>query len=266
MHWGMFKNLGRRELMNHQHKKHYFIALGSMLIFCLCSPVVYAQMSPPEMLKNADEARGNAEGIQWEITMDSFEKGREQHRTLQVNARGHNSLANTLAPANVKGQKLLMLDRNMWFAKPGLSKAVPISPRQKLMGNAANGDIASTNYAGDYKITNTSEGEVDGEPCLLMDLQALDSRATYDRIKYWVSNKRLVGIKAEFYTVSGKMFKTAKFEYKNSITINEKLRDFISKMVITSAIIKEDITTLHFNKPVLKKITDATFNLNLLTK
>jgi outer membrane lipoprotein-sorting protein len=254
--------------MNQQHKKKYFIALGFIFIFCLSVSVsaVDAQMSPKEMLQKADEARGNAEGIQWEISIDSIEGGREQHRKLRVYARGYNSLADTLAPANVKGQKLLMQDRNMWFAKPGLSKAVPISPRQKLMGNAANGDIASTNYSGDYKITHTLEDEVNGESCLILDLHAVDNRATYDRIKYWISKERLVGLKAEFYTVSGKMFKTATFEYKNSITINEKPREFISKMVITSAIIKDDVTTMHYSKPVLKKVSDATFNLNLLTK
>jgi outer membrane lipoprotein-sorting protein len=223
-------------------------------------------MSPKEILQKADEARGNAEGIQWELTIDSIEGGREQHRTFRVNARGYNSLADYLAPANVKGQKVLMLDRNMWFAKPGLSKAVPISPRQKLIGLAANGDIASTNYSGDYKITHTAEGKLGGEDCILLDLQAVDSRATYDRIRYWISRERLVGLKAEFYTVSGKMFKTAIFEYKNSITINEKPREFVSKMIITSAIIKEDVTAMYFKNPVFKKVPDAIFNLNLLTR
>ena len=254
--------------MNQQNNKSYFILLGFILIFCLSITVsaVHAQMSPKEMLQKADEARGNLEGIQWEISLDSIEGGREQHREVRVIARGYNSHVDTLAPANVKGQKLLMQDRNMWFAKPGLSKAVPISPRQKLMGGAANGDIASTNYTSDYKIIHTSEGKVNSETCLIMDLQAMDNRATYDRIKYWVSTERLVGIKAEFYTVSGKMFKTAIFEYDNSITINEKPREFISKMIITSAIIKDDVTTMHYSKPVLKKVSDATFNLNLLTK
>jgi outer membrane lipoprotein-sorting protein len=258
----------RRKMMNQQNNKSYFILLGFILIFCLSITVsaVHAQMSPKEMLQKADEARGNLEGIQWEISLDSIEGGREQHREVRVIARGYNSHVDTLAPANVKGQKLLMQDRNMWFAKPGLSKAVPISPRQKLMGGAANGDIASTNYTSDYKIIHTSEGKVNSETCLIMDLQAMDNRATYDRIKYWVSTERLVGIKAEFYTVSGKMFKTAIFEYDNSITINEKPREFISKMIITSAIIKDDVTTMHYSKPVLKKVSDATFNLNLLTK
>ncbi len=257
--------------MKQKHKIHYLIALGSVLIFCLCvssaaAQTAQTQLSPKDMLRKADEARGNAEGIQWEISIDSIERGRDQHRTMRVNARGYNSLADTLAPANLKGQKLLMQDRNMWFAKPGLSKAVPISPRQKLIGGAANGDIASTNYAGDYNIIHTAEGNLSGEACLIMDLKAVDSRATYDRIKYWISKEHLVGLKAEFYTVSGKMFKTATFEYKNSVTINEKPREFISKMVITSAIIKEDVTTMNYSKPEFKKVSDATFNLNLLTR
>jgi hypothetical protein len=212
------------------------------------------------------EARGNAEGVEWEIAIDSIEGGRQQERTLRVTARGFNSLAEFLAPPNVKGQKLLMLDRNMWFAKPGLSKAVPISPRQKLVGGAANGDIASTNYAGDYKVVQGLEDTVNREPCYLFDLTAVDKKATYDRIKYWISKERLVGLKAEFYTVSGKMFKTATFEYKNSITVDGKEREFISKMVITSAVLKEDVTTMNFRKVLIKKVPDSIFNLNLLTR
>lgn len=221
-------------------------------------------MTPEEILKKSDEARGNKDGIEWEIVLHSVESGRTQDETLRVAARDFNSLAEMLAPAKVKGQKLLMLDRNMWFIKPGLSKAVPISPRQKLLGAAANGDIASTNYAGDYKITGTAEEEVEGEPCHRFDLLAVDKKATYDRIRYWISKERLVGVKAEFYTVSGKMFKTAAFEYDNSITLDGAPRPFISRMVIRSTVNQADVTTMDFRNIVLKKIPDAMFNLNLL--
>jgi hypothetical protein len=183
-----------------------------------------------------------------------------------VTARTFNSLAEFLAPANVRGQKILMLDRNMWFVKPGLSKAVPISPRQKLIGGAANGDIASTNYAGDYKVVHTAEDTFNGEQCYVFDLEAVDKKATYDRIKYWISKERLAGVKAEFYTVSGKLFKTATFEYENSMNIDNTPRPFISKMVITSAVIKEDVTTMRYRKIVFKRVSDSTFNLNLLVK
>jgi hypothetical protein len=254
--------------MSQKFKKQCFVILGFILVAFLSvsAPMVNAEISDKEMLQRSDEARGNKEGIQWVISMDSMENGREQQRKLRVTAKGYNSLIDTLAPGNVKGQKLLMQDRNMWFAKPGLSKAVPISPRQKFMGTAANGDIASTNYAGDYKIVSTQEDTINDEACLVMNLQAIDSKATYDRIKYWVSKDRLLGLKSEFYTVSGKMFKTAIFEYHNSVTLNEQPRNFISKMIITSAIVKDDVTVIKYSKPSLKKVSDAAFNLNLLTQ
>jgi hypothetical protein len=183
-----------------------------------------------------------------------------------VKARGHNSLAEFTSPPKVKGQKLLMLDRNMWFVKPGLRKPVPISPRQKLMGGAANGDIASTNYAGDYEPASMSDGDVNGEPCYLLDLRAVNKKVTYDRIMYWISKQRLVGVKADFYTVSGKRFKSATLEYDNSITVNQSTRPFVSKMIITDPVIKENITVMSYGKVTIKKIPDSAFNLNLLVR
>ena len=219
-----------------------------------------------KVLAASDRARGNLAGIQWKITIDSRENGRSQKRELRLKARDVNSLAEFTAPAKVKGRKLLMRDRNMWFIKPGLKKPVPISPRQKLMGGASNGDIASTNYAGDYKIAAASEETVNGEACWVFDLAALDHKVTYDKIRYWISKKRLVGVKAEFYTVSGKLFKTATFEYDNRIYVHGKAVPFVSKMEITDALIKQNITTLYYSRIKVTPVPDAAFDLNLLVR
>jgi hypothetical protein len=227
---------------------------------------VLAEMTPREILSGADRARGNVEGVEWEIEIESVERGRTQKRTLRVTARGYHSLAEFLSPAKVKGRKLLMIDRNMWFIKPGLRKPVPISPRQKLMGGASNGDIASTNYAGDYEPTSISEDTVNGETCFLLDLKATNKKATYDRIMYWISKGRLVGIKADFFTVSGKKFKSATFEYENSIMVEGRPMPFVSKMVITDAVIQSNVTTMTYEKVTVKKIPDSAFNLNLLVR
>jgi Outer membrane lipoprotein-sorting protein len=241
-----------------------FVMLLSGIVFC--SRPVFAEMTPKEILEKSDEARGSVKGIEWEIKLESIENGRKQSRTLKIKARDFNSLAEFISPPKVKGRKLLMIDRNMWFIKPGLRKPVPISPRQKLMGSASNGDIASTNYTGDYDATLVSEDTVKGELCYLLDLTAINKKVTYDRIKYWVSKKRLVGVKAEFFTVSGKIFKSATFEYGNSIPIEGKPKPFVSKMIITDAVIKENVTTMTYSKIRLKKIPDSTFNLNLLVR
>ena len=79
-----------------------------------------------------------------------------------------------------------------------------------------------------------------------------------------LSKKRLLGIKADFFTISGKKFKSAVFEYDNKIKVNGQTSPFISRMIITDAVIKNNITTMTFHKVKVKKIPNSTFNLNLL--
>ncbi|MCP3898768.1 MAG: outer membrane lipoprotein-sorting protein [Desulfobacteraceae bacterium] len=238
-----------------------------LVITCLTASYADEIKTPDEILKSADLSRGSDTGLEWTIKIESIEKGKKQNNTLKLKASNFNSLAEFLAPAKVKGRKLLMRDRNMWFVKPGLSKPVPISPRQKLLGGASNGDIASTNYAGDYSIAEFKEdAEFNGQPCYLFDLKAKNKKVTYDKIRYWISKEKLIGVKADFFTISGKLFKTATFEYNNKIKLNNESRLFVSKMIITNSVFKNDITTMHYSKIKIKRISNSTFNINMLTK
>ena len=248
--------------------KRFITILSVMVVLGIASDTkpALAAMTPQEILARADQARGNVEGIEWKVKINSIENGRKRSQTIRLKVRSFNVLAESLSPPKVKGRKILMIDRNMWFIQPGLRKPVPISPRQKLQGGASNGDIASTNYAEDYEAVSLSEDSVDGEPCTLFDLKATSKKATYDRIKYWISKERFVGVQAEFFTVFGKVLKSATFEYENSLKIRGALRPFISKMVITDAVVKENITTMTYSKPKLKRIPDSAFNLNLLVR
>jgi hypothetical protein len=225
-----------------------------------------AQMSDHDILKKADEARGNLAGIEWEVSVVSNEKERNNFITYFVQARAFDIMANTLAPPKYKDNKLLMVNSNMWFYKPGLTKPFPISQRQKLMGNASYGDIAATNYADDYTISSTGTDLLDKTMCYVYDLKAAKKECTYDRIKYWVSKEKLVGIQAEYYTLSGKVFKTAKMEYMNIPDVSKQMIPFISKMNIYDELMSSNVTVLTFDKPVIKQIPNYVFNLNLIMK
>jgi hypothetical protein len=205
-------------------------------------------------------------GIEWDIDIQSHTESNVQENTLTVTVRGTDCLAVYLTPARVRGQKLLMKDRNMWFIKPGLSKPVPISPRQKLLGGASNGDIASTNYAGDYTIDAFQPDHLDAEPCLRYELKANTKNVTYDRIRYWVSIERKTAQKAEFFTLSGKKFKTAFFEYNHTIMLNGEKRPFVSKMTIENALVETEKTVMAYENIRIREISPSAFNLNLLAK
>jgi outer membrane lipoprotein-sorting protein len=223
----------------------------------------WAQLSPKEILHRADEARGNLEGVQWKVRIHSIENKRIQKRKLDVKARGYDFLAVLHSPPKVKGQKFLLISHNMWFRKPDLRKPVPVSPRQKLVGGASYGDIAATNYADDYEVSILEDETVEGELCYLFHLKASHKKATYDQIKYWVSKERLVGVRAQYFAVSGKMFKSAVFAYDNQIHLRNQPHPFISKMIIYDALVKDNVTTMTFSDQELIPVPFSTFDVNL---
>jgi hypothetical protein len=214
------------------------------------------------ILKDSDQARGGGlPGIVWEIKLQSRDGERsDEPQRILVKAVDDSSVAETQEPVRFKGSKILQVDRNMWMTRPGLSKPIPISPRQRMSGQASNGDIAATNYAGDYEAELAGTENIDGEECHVLNLAAKHKRATYDKIRYWVSVKRVVGLKAEFYSVSGKLLKTARFEYGNTIEHEGKRIPFISRMTIRDALIDAE-TVMEFGTVKVKKIAAAEFDL-----
>ncbi|NMM28157.1 MAG: outer membrane lipoprotein-sorting protein [Glaciimonas sp.] len=235
--------------------------LFGVLMFGL-SGVVGAATDAHSILKDSDQARGGGlPGIVWEIKVVSRDGERtDDQQRLIVKAVDDSSVAETQEPARFKGSKILQVERNMWLTRPGLSKPIPISPRQRMSGQASNGDIAATNYAGDYDAQTSGTESIDGESCYVLDLAAKHKRATYDKIRYWVSVKRVVGLKAEFYSVSGKLLKTARFEYNNTIEHDGRRVPFVSKMTIRDALIDAE-TTMEFGTVKVKKIAASEFDL-----
>ncbi|MBI4528170.1 MAG: outer membrane lipoprotein-sorting protein [Deltaproteobacteria bacterium] len=219
-----------------------------------------------DILRKADQSRGNLEGITWEVTVVSESHRGVETQIYDVKARGFDILAENLNPPKYRGNKILMINGNMWFHTPDLSKPVPISQRQRLLGNAAYGDIAATNYAEDYDATLLGEDKIEGEDCFVFDLKSKDKRATYDRITYWISKSRIVGVKAEYFTVSGKKLKKATMRYDSRTKVNGEVRPFISRMIILDEVVSTAVTTLAMKNKGFQKLPDYIFNLSLLRK
>jgi hypothetical protein len=241
----------------------------ALLAFLVAFGAAPAEATPPPddpvaVLREADRARGNLGGVTWELDIDSRENGRASAMSVRVKSRGYDFVSENLSPDRSKGQKLLMASGSMWFHKPGLSKPVPVARRQRLIGQAAYGDIAATNYAEEYDAVITGEEAVDGEPCTVFDLKAKKKNTTYDRIRYWVSRTRGVGVRGEYYTVSGKLIKTAVMEYDLSVEREGRSQPFISRIVIHDALIDDSVTTLTFRKPVFSELPDHVFNVDML--
>lgn len=242
--------------------------LFALLLYLTVAPIaVSSELTPREILRESDEARGNLVGVNWTVSIEANEGGTTNSRRLEVKARGFDVFARTVSPPRRRGDTLIMIDGNMWFYQPDLSKPVPISRRQKLIGKAANGDIAATNYAEDYDVVALSDGDHDGEPSYVFDLEARNSKSTYSRIRYWVSKDRLVGTKAEYFTATGnKLIKTAEMTFDNRVNTDGGPRPFISRMVISNQLTSKDTTILSFSDPVFTPIPPDTFNLDSMRR
>ncbi|WP_242332937.1 MULTISPECIES: outer membrane lipoprotein-sorting protein [Anaeromyxobacter] len=216
------------------------------------------------LLRDSDRARGGLErGVTWTVAVVATDEGSVSKSSWLIRARGNDGLAEALGPPRRKGEVILFNNRSIWWVKPGLRRPISISARQRLQGEAANGDISSTNYARDYEGTIAGEEDVNGEPSWRLDLKARSKDVTYDRIRYWISKKRRLGVKAEFLTVGGDVFKAATFEYGNRVRLagGEEI-DFVSRMIIRDAMGAGNVTVLEFQAPRAETHAASVFNVN----
>jgi outer membrane lipoprotein-sorting protein len=226
----------------------------------------YADLAT-DLLKASDQGRGGIkEGLTWKTKIDTTEDGENTVREFTVKAKEHDAFVEATSPARNKGEVFLFNDRNMWFFKPSLKKPVAISSRQKLTGQAANGDIASTHYARDYNATLEKTETLNGEKAHVLLLKAKGENLTYDQIRYWVTDKEKLAKRAEFLTLQGVTFKIGEIEYGNKITLAGKKIPFVSKMTITDAKFKDNRSIITYVDPRIEDHPTSLFNVNRLSR
>jgi hypothetical protein len=84
--------------------------------------------------------------------------GHSENSKFRVYGKGSDrSIVEFTAPQTEKGKYLLMLRDAMWIYMPSASRPIRISPLQRLMGQASNGDVARTSFTVDYTPTAIAE-------------------------------------------------------------------------------------------------------------
>ncbi len=236
------------------------------LMFLVLSVPAFADLAS-DLLKASDQGRGGVtEGLTWNIEITTTEEGETSTREFLVKAKGHDAYVEATAPARNKGEVYLFNDRNMWFYKPTVKKPVGISSRQKLTGQAANGDIASTHYARDYTATLEKTDLLRGEKMHVLFLKAKAPNLTYDQIRYWVSDQSKLAKKAEFLNLQGQTLKVGEMEYDNTVTLQGKKIPFVSQLTITDAKFPENKSVIRYRSPRLEDHSATLFNVNRLSR
>jgi len=192
------------------------------LLFILAFAVPLFAEDGASILAKVDAARNPLPSFSVDVSLTSISGKTTESSKFRVYGKGSDrSVVEFVAPASDKGKYLLMLRDAMWIYMPSASRPIRISPLQRLMGQASNGDVARTNFAVDYNATDVAtEGDA-----WLLDLAAKDPSIAYARVKLWVDKKTSEVSRADFYVVSGKLIKRAHYsEHGQRVEIEDLLR------------------------------------------
>ena len=225
------------------------------------------ERSPKEIVARADAIRFPQSAYEVDVSVRSLASGRAPDvRKYRILSKGNDkTLVITVEPAADRGQILLMKDRDLWLYVPNLSQPIRLPLSQRLTGQVANGDLARSNFTGDYNATILRTEEVEGKPHWVLELIAAERSMTYNRLLYWVEQASCRPYKAEFYGLSGKLLKTC--HYRNyieaggtrrprTVVMDDALTAGSQSILDYSSFRVKDIPDKFFTKDYLKKLSE----------
>lgn len=180
-----------------------------------------AHAGPQDILAASDAIRNPDHPFGLTNTLTEYRQGKQtDSSTLAIYSRGgprggqFRSLVRYVAPARDANKLILYNGKDLWFFDPASQASIRLSPQQRLLGQASNGDVVTVNFAKDYHAVTAEEEEtLDGERkprrAIRLGLEAATPDAGYHRIEMWVDAANNRPVKARFLTESGKLLKTA---------------------------------------------------------
>lgn len=179
-----------------------------------------AALDAQQILKKSDEVRNPDRSFSLVTTLISYKNGKQNDTSKLVlysraspNGGQFRSLLRFISPQRDAGKLTLKSGRDLWLYDPASQASVPISPQQRLLGQASNGDVVTANWAEDYTASLLAEEQIqDGEKqirdCYHLHLVATNPDAPYPSMDLWVDKNDFKSRKAEFYAVNGNLLKT----------------------------------------------------------
>ena len=207
--------------------KALFVILPAVILAAVSnSPTTPALAQTPtaqEIVGGADRVRNPGKPFRLTETLVEYVNGKPRDRVvLTVFARENqgtrqfNNLVRYADPPRDVGKSVLLNGSNMWFYDPASKASVRISPQQRLLGQASDGDVVTVNYARDYTPQLLGEEMLQDadrtqRSVWHLDMKAATPEAIYSRVEFWIERDSYRPIKGKYYSDSGRLLKIAYF-------------------------------------------------------
>lgn len=191
------------------------------LCFLVVARVACATPSAQDILAASDAIRNPAKPFSVVNQLVEYRNGKEVgNMTLMNYVKSESTggqfrnLIRIVAPARDVNKLMLQSGNDLWFFDPSSKATIRLSAQQRLLGQAANGDVVTANLSKDYKASLAAEEDMlDGNRHVRhsykLALSAASPDVTYHRIEMWIDKTNNRPFKGRFFAESGTLLKTA---------------------------------------------------------
>ena len=248
------------------------ILLLAALLVAFCQAA--GAQTPRDIVAAADKVRNPGQPFRITNTLTEYVSGRVNGTDQLVvyskedpATHQFRNLVRYVDPPRDAGKMVLLDGRNFWFYDPASKASVRISPQQRLIGQAAIGDVLTVNYEIDYAATSLgdetiADAEKQQRNCWHLDLKATTATAIYNRIELWVEHGNDHPIKAKYYSDSGRLTKI--LYYRGYADRLGAVRP--GEAIIIDAVDSSLVTTVKFDEPRFQDIPESWFQRDYLPR
>jgi hypothetical protein len=234
---------------------------------CLLSIAALARAAPDaqEILAASDAVRNPPNPFAVTVRLLEFRGGRQtDENTLNVYSKAdrasgqYRNLIRFAAPQRDVDKLMLKNGNDLWFYDPASQASIRLSPQQRLLGQASNGDVVTVNLGKDYKAEllaeeDTADGERVMRRAYRLGLSAVSPDVTYHRVEMWVETTSSRPLKARFFSESGHLLKTAYYrKYQPHLG-----RERPTEVVIIDGLDSAWVTVLRYSDYAWRDVPDA---------
>jgi outer membrane lipoprotein-sorting protein len=241
--------------------------LASALLALLALALASAKAAPDAqtILAASDAVRNPGKPFALTTTLVEYRDGRQTDgNTLRVYSKAEEasgqfrSLIRFIAPPRDANKLMLKSGNDLWFYDPSSKASIRISPQQRLLGQAANGDVVTINLAKDYRARlageeDTQDGDRQTRHCYKLTLAAASPDVTYHRIEIWIDTGNNRPVKARFYSESGRHLKTAYYRRYQTELGTERP----TETVIIDGLNPKWVTVMRFSDYVWRDVPES---------
>ena len=161
-------------------------------------------------------------------------KKTEDPAEFELYRKGNDRTLVVFTAGKQKGRRVLTAGDKSWLIVPDSSRAIPVTPNQRLLGGASMGDVARLSFSEDFSgALSPRAEEVGGLACDVLDLESKHTASMYGSGTLWLDRQEHLPRKVVLALVSGKPAKELLFEKYGTenggpVVLEMSIRDLVS--------------------------------------